>query len=348
MLHRGIKFIYAAVFAFSAVVAFLFVRGLDEDWVLGHSAVVWVLDSDDSVSGSQVARDVASFASDHRLSVAREVPDLKDPDGRRHLYLASGDPGSEAASWLGEGYPSFGRDYRTEVHPLAEIGQRDPRGFYYVFGPAGSDDALVARFKSLGLRASAHHPLSVGELTPFYADGVLVRSFLVVALAAVTMTGASVLLNAKAYGVLRLQGRSFTDILLRDLRQLASFAAIAAGAVAGAVLVLLGLYNGCAWLGLFASVTLGIAGLLVLLILATHAAVLALTFRTDVRRASRPGRVHFGLPRARPCPMARPQHRHLRCPGGAGHPGPPGQPGDVREGGRHCSHPSQRQPGRRR
>lgn len=285
MLHRGIKFIYAAVFAFSAVVAFLFVRGLDEDWVLGHSSVVWVLDADDSASGSQVARDVASFAAERRLSVAREVPDLKDPDGRRHLYLASGDPGSDAASWLSEGYPSFGRDYQTQVHPLADIGQRDPRGFYYVFGPEGSDDALVAQFKSLGLRASAHHPLSVAELTPFYADGVLAWSLLVVALAAVTMTGASVLLNAKAYGVLRLQGKSFTDILLRDLRQLATFAAIAAAAVAGGVLLLLGLYNRYAWLGLFASVTLGIAGILILLILATHAAVLALTFRTDVLRA---------------------------------------------------------------
>ncbi|MEU4730067.1 hypothetical protein [Streptomyces sp. NPDC023588] len=72
MLHRGIKFIYAAVIAFSAVVSFLFVRGLDEDWVLGHSAVVWVLDSDDSTSGSQVAGDLASFAADHVKEGATE------------------------------------------------------------------------------------------------------------------------------------------------------------------------------------------------------------------------------------------------------------------------------------
>ncbi|MFJ3976472.1 bacteriocin-associated integral membrane family protein [Streptomyces sp. NPDC090021] len=282
MLHRGIKFIYAAVLAFSAVVSFLFVRGLDEDWVLGHSAVVWVLDSDDSTSGSQVAGDLASFAADHKVSVAREVPDLKDPDGRRHLYLASGIPDSDAASWLDEGYPAFGRDYRTEVHPLAEIGQRDPRGFYYVFGPPEAADALVAEFARLGLQASVQHPLSPAELAPYYADGTLALALGVVALAAVTMTGASVLLNAKTYGVLRLQGRSFAEILLRDLRQLAAFGAIAAGAVAAGVLALLGLYNGLAWIGLFASVTAAIAGLLVLLMLATHAAVLALTFKTDV------------------------------------------------------------------
>ncbi|MFD5507670.1 bacteriocin-associated integral membrane family protein [Streptomyces sp. NPDC127051] len=285
MLHRGIKFVYAAVFAFSALVAFLFVRGLDEDYVLGHSAVVWVLDSDDSASGSDVARGVAAFAAEHKVTVAREVPDLRNPDGLRHLYLATGAPNSVAASWLKEGYPAFGRDLHTEVHPLAEIGQRDPRGYYYVFGPPAASDALVATFKNLGLRASIHHPLSFEELTPFYADSILVLSFAVVALAAITMTGASVLLNAKAYGVLRLQGRSFTDILFRDLRQLAGFATIAATAVVAGALVVLALYNGLAWLGLFASVATGIAGLLVLLILAAHAAMLALTFRTDVLRA---------------------------------------------------------------
>lgn len=282
MLHRGIKFIYAAVFAFSAVVAFLSVRGLDEDWVLGHSAVVWVLDSDDSTSGSQVARDLEAFAADHKVSVGREVPDLKDPDGRRHLYLASGDPASDAASWLDKGYPAFGQDYRTEVHPLAEIGQRDPRGYYYVFGPPEAADALVAEFAGLGLRASTHRPLSVAELAPHYLGGALAWALGVVALAAVTMTGASVLLNAKTYGVLRLQGKSFADILRRDLRQLAAFGAIAAGAVAAVVVVLLGMYNGLAWLGLFASVAAALASLLILLILATHAAVLALTFKTEV------------------------------------------------------------------
>ncbi|MEV5594273.1 hypothetical protein [Streptomyces sp. NPDC052496] len=285
MLHRGIKFVYAAVFAFSAMVAFLFLRGLDEHWVLGHSAVVWALESDDSTSGAQVARDVASFAADHRVSVAREVPDLKDPDGRRHLYLTSGDPGSEQAEWLDSGYPSFGRDYRTEVHPLTEIGQRDPRGFYYVFGPPETGDALVREFAGLGLRASVHHPLSFAELAPLYLDGVLAWSLGVIALAAVTMTGAGVLLNAKTYGVLRLQGKSFAAVFLRDLRQLAAFSGVTVGLVIAAVMALLGLYNGLAWLRLFALMSVSLAGLLVILILATHGIVLALTFKTDVLRA---------------------------------------------------------------
>ncbi|GAA2384714.1 hypothetical protein GCM10010420_03780 [Streptomyces glaucosporus] len=282
MLHRSIKFVHAAVLAFSAVLAFLFLRSLDEDWVLGHSAVVWVTDSDGSTSGSQVARVMAEFAQDHRATVAREVPDLREPHSRRHLYLASGGPRSE---WLEDGYPAFDRGYRTDVHPAAELGHRDPRGFYYVFGPGEAAGSLARTFTGLGLRAAVHHPHSFTELGPIHSGGALLRSFLVVALAAVTMTGAGVLLNAKAYGVLRLQGMSFGRILLRDLRRLAVFWSIAFAAVSVVTLVLLGLYNGLAWIGRFAALAMGTAAALGLIALAAHAAMLRLTFRTDVLRA---------------------------------------------------------------
>ncbi|MCX4906836.1 hypothetical protein [Streptomyces sp. NBC_00878] len=285
MLHRGIKFVHAAVLAFSAVLAFLFVRGLDEGGVLGNSALIWVFDSDDSVSGAQVAQAIASFSADHGVTVAREVPDVRDPDGHRHLYMAPDNRQSGAGAWLDEGYPAFSRNYTTDVHPIAEIGQRDPRGEYYVFGSPAAADALVAEFADLGLRASVSHPLSYTTLAAAYIGDVLAWSFWVVALAAVTMTGASVLLSAKAYGVLRLQGMSFADLLVRDLRQLTASWSVAAGVVAAGVLAFLGFYNGLAWLGMFAAVAASLAGLFVLLVLAAHAAVLALTFKVDVLRA---------------------------------------------------------------
>ncbi|MFD4226296.1 bacteriocin-associated integral membrane family protein [Streptomyces sp. NPDC058545] len=282
MLHRGIKFVHAIVLAYSAVLAFLFFRGLDEDWVLGHSAVVWVTDSDGSASGSEVAHVVAEFAEKQRATVAREVPDLKIPSSRRHLYLAPGGPHSD---WLEDGYPAFSSGYRTDVHPVAELGQRDPRGFYYVFGSDAAAESLVRTFTGLGMVASVNHPFSVAQLSPVYAGSALYLSFFVVALAAVTMTGAGVLLNAKAYGVLRLQGKSFGQILLRDTRQLAVFWSIAFGSVSAVTLLLLGLYNGLAWIGWFTSIALGIAAVLSLIALATHAIMLRLTFRTDVLRA---------------------------------------------------------------
>ncbi|MFE0510336.1 hypothetical protein [Streptomyces sp. NPDC058964] len=271
--------------AFSAALAFMFLCGLDETGVLGNSALVDVIDSDGSANGAQVVEAVESFSAEHGVGIAREVPDLKNPDGMRHLYLAPGGAGSTTAAWLDDGYPEFSRNYRTRVHPVSEIRQQDPRGSYYVFGSPADVDALVARFHQLGLTASTTHPLSYAELTDRYSDDPLFRAFCVVALAALTMTGASVLLNAKAYGVLRMQGMSFVGILLRDLRQLAVFWLAAAGTVAGATLVFLGLYNGFAWLGLFAAVAAVAAALLVALVLSVHAAVLALTYKVDVLQA---------------------------------------------------------------
>lgn len=282
MLHRGITFVHAAVLAYSAVLGFLFLRSLDEEWVLGQSAVVWVTDSDDAAGGSRVARVTEEFAETNRATIAREVPDLKAPHSRRHLYLT---PHGPRAGWLKDGYPAFDRGHRTDVHPMAELGQRDPRGFYYVFGPDGAATSLAHTFSELGLRASVHHPHSVSGLGATYLGSALFRSFLVVALAAVTTTGAGVLLNAKAYGVMRLQGMSFGRILLRDVRQLARFWSAAFAAVTTSALILLGLYNGLAWIGPFAVLGLGSALALSLVALATHAAVLWLTFQTDLLRA---------------------------------------------------------------
>ncbi len=286
MLHRGIRFVHAAILAFSVVLAFLFVRGLDDSGILGNSALIDVIDSTDSASGTQVVKAVESFSAARGAGVAREVSDLKNPDGIRHLYVTPGSPGSLTADWLDrKSYPAFSGNYETRVHPISEIGQQDPRGLYYVFGSQAATDALIARFQALGLTVDVTHPLSYAELTAKYTDDPLYRALGVLALAALTMTGASVLLSAKAYGVLRLQGLSFTGILLRDLRQLAVFWPAALGTVAVATLAFLGYYNGLAWLGLFASVAAVIAGLLVALVLATHAAVLGLTFKVDVLRA---------------------------------------------------------------
>ncbi|MGW3119357.1 hypothetical protein ACWDBW_19810 [Streptomyces sp. NPDC001107] len=81
MLHRGIRFVHAALSAFSAVLAFPFLRGIHENAPLGNSAPVDVLDPDDSVS--------ASFAAERGVGVARDVTDLKNPDGVRNLHVAS-------------------------------------------------------------------------------------------------------------------------------------------------------------------------------------------------------------------------------------------------------------------
>ncbi|MFJ7153284.1 hypothetical protein ACIQVT_34655 [Streptomyces sp. NPDC100445] len=271
--------------SFSAVLAFLLVQALDESQPLGNSAVVDVLDSDNSVNSAQVIQTIKAFSIKHNVVVAREMTDLKNPDGLRHLYMAPSGTSTVATAWLNGGYPEFSKNYKTHVGPISEIEHRDPRGMYYVFGSSKAAEKLGFELDRLGLVTSVTHPLSYSELAEQYADDPLWWAFCTVALAALTVTGASVLLNAKSYGVLRMQGMSLVDILIRDLRQLTVFWLLAASAVVGAALTFLGLYNDFAWLELFTAVAVTIAGLLTALVLATHAAALALTAKVDVLRA---------------------------------------------------------------
>ncbi|WP_406322506.1 hypothetical protein [Streptomyces sp. NBC_01637] len=283
MLHRGIKFVHAAVLAFSAILAFLFMRELDDQGIFGDSARVWVYASDDSVSASRVADSISDFSAERSVIVAREVPDLSNPDQVRHLYVPPGLP--EAEEWLSNGYPDFSQSFDTKVHRIGEISERDPRGAYYVFGSSSDAHELASRLSDLGLESSVSDPLSYLELARLYSNTPLFWSFCVIALATIAMTGASVLLGAKGYAVLRLQGRSSANLLARDLRQLAFFWISAFGLVAAAVLTFLGLYNNFAWVGRFSSIAGVFAGAYFLLALATHALVLALTSRVNILQA---------------------------------------------------------------
>src|SRR5262245_44809614 len=90
MLHRGMRFVHAAVLAFSAALAFMFVRSLDESEPLGNSALIYVLDTDNSVDSTKIIESISAFSETHDIAVAREVSDLRDPDGLRHLYVTAG------------------------------------------------------------------------------------------------------------------------------------------------------------------------------------------------------------------------------------------------------------------
>lgn len=282
MIPRGVKLAHVALLAFSALLAFLILRALDEEVTLGGSATIQIMQSDNSVASSEVIGMVESFADDHGVNIGNEAADLNDPGNRRNLYMAVGDPDAPSASWLADGYPGFSRDFRTEVQPLDEINRLDPRGYYVVFGTPQAADELLAQFEKLGFSGEVTPGVSLSESVQFFANGALLWCFLIVPLAAVIVIGSSVILNAKAYGVLRLQGKSFAQILLRDMAQLAAFWVRAAGVVSVGVAVCLAFYNGLHRLELFGLIAAGFLAVFTLVALAAHVTALSLTYRTRI------------------------------------------------------------------
>jgi hypothetical protein len=284
MRHYGMKIVYFVMLAVSVMLAFLVLEDLDKEPTLGETASIWILETRSSASIAQTAQMVTSFAHDHRVSVVRKIHDFRNPDHLLHLYIAAGNPGSAPASWLERGFSSFGRDIRTETHAFEKIGFPDPRGVYHVYGPLGAVEALRAEFAKLGLTGDLVLPAGLGERILRYALQPLGPAFFLAALSVVLTVGANVLLSAKGYGILRLQGMSFLTILSRDLRRLAFFWMVAAASITVITLIFLGLYNGFTRLGLFAAIAGGLAGALSLLAVITHSGALALVTRRDILR----------------------------------------------------------------
>ncbi|MFE3741183.1 hypothetical protein [Streptomyces sp. NPDC059134] len=282
MLHRGVTFAHAVILAFSALFSFLFLKSFEDQWALGHDAVVQVGESRDTSTSRAVGEALDAFARDHGVTVGRQEPDLTHPDRSRYLYLS---PAGPRADWLDSGYPAFSPGQTTLTRPLADLSDRDPRGLYYLFGDPGAVGPLIALLEEHGLTARQVRPASVEQISFAYGGGSLARSLIVIALVCVTMTGAGVLLNAKAYGVLRLQGMSLPGILARDLRRLARFWGVFAAVLALTTTALLAWYNHLAWFGLFTLLTAATAAAFTALTLATHAGTLALTARSGTLAA---------------------------------------------------------------
>lgn len=284
MLPRGVKFAHAAVLLFAALLAFLSLRALDEGVTIGASYGILVEDfGGGAASSARAIEEVESLADELDVNVAYEDRDLlQGPGSRRRLYLAIGDPDDPSGSWLKRGYPEFSRSLTTEVHPMRELRGLDPRGTYLVFGPQDSARELLATFERLGYRVTLFSQPSLLDPNAYFGQKGELESLLIMIVAVVMTVGAGVVLNAKTYGVLRLQGRSFAQILGRDMVLIAAFWVRAAALVAALVAAALFVYNGLsrpAYFGLFFAVFLAA---LALPTLVAHALALAITYRTRI------------------------------------------------------------------
>lgn len=282
MLHRSITFIHAAFLVTSAVLSFLVVRELHEVIPDDQASVLWIRDLDGTASGTDVTGAVESFAEQHRVNIALEAPDLHDPGGLRHLYLAVGAPDTPSGRWIEQGYPAFSPDFQTEVHPFAEAAHLDPRGFYYVFGPRESAFAVLDDLSGIGLGGFVAEENDVVNWFLIAQGRTLSATLTITILCGIVAVGAGVLLNSKSYGVLRLQGMSLLRIFLRDLAQLAKFWWAAALLITAVTTGFLAVYNGLAQFPLFLKVMLFYLAVLTTSAVAAHAAVLALIHRTGI------------------------------------------------------------------
>jgi hypothetical protein len=279
--NRTLTFAYVVCAVFAAVIAFLLATTAERTiYVLEDSQLVWISENDGTHDNDEVAASVQRVADDHDTSVGYIIPDVNEPSSVVHLYLAVADPASHHQQWLEDGYPAFGRDLTVTTQPISDFGEVGPNGIYLVFGDAEAESALRAALAGHGLHEAAG--TQVTQMWHYFTGGHLFNLLLVALLGSATAAGAGVLLAARDYGVMRLQGRSYLSILGGDLGKVARLSAVTLPAVAAGALAFLGVYNGWNQIGLYIPMALVFLALLAVPCLLVHAAVLGLVHTTGI------------------------------------------------------------------
>lgn len=285
MLHRSIIFIHTAFLVLSAALAFLAVQQVQEVTPDDRGTVLWVRDSDRTISSEEFTSEVEAFSEERQVNIALETPDLRDPGGLRHLYVAVGDTNLPGGSWIDEGFADFSPDFQTDVHSFSSLTHLDPRGFYYVFGPPEEAEAFREHLSGLGLYGFVAEEDQVVGWLHIVQGRTLLATLTIAALSGVVAVGSGVFLNARSYAVLRLQGMSLPQILARDFAQLAKHWLPAAAMAATGTTAFLYFYNGLAQFPLFIKVALSYVTVFAVVGLSTHAAALTLIQRTNILAA---------------------------------------------------------------
>jgi hypothetical protein len=282
MIHRGIKFAYVLIISVAAAMAFIVVRNFDEVAVSGPSYVVLISRSDAAANADRIDGVVAEFAERRSVNIGRLVPDAREPETHRHVYLAVGDPSDDSTRWLEVGYPDFSRNVRTEMHPYREMVDVGPIGYYFVYGPEGIARDFLREFEALGFAGRIDPLFSISHALGYFGQGALLWCFLVIALVVVVTVGSSVVLGAKSYGVQRLQGSGWLRIFGRDVAQIAKLFLVALVLISTATLVSLYLYNGLNQLGTYLLVAGAFLTVFLLFAVVAHLLALLLLYRTGI------------------------------------------------------------------
>ncbi|MBW3090199.1 hypothetical protein [Bifidobacterium miconisargentati] len=205
--------------AFVAVLgSFLILNALDLSAPLAVRATVQVSGPSPRVRSEETIDVISEVAQANRVNITKNVADVQDPGGARHVYVAVGNPAGGAASWINHGYPSFNTSMRTTVGRMGDLAGSDPRGTYYVFDGSATSAVDMQR----ELRDQGYSVLVKTSFLGSYAQWVIGRpvgvSLVVALLLCATLAGGFSLMNAKGYAVQRLHGAGPLVLMGRDIK----------------------------------------------------------------------------------------------------------------------------------
>lgn len=281
MLPRAIKFAYVVIVMASAMLAFITLRGHDELATAGSSFVVQIDKPNAGAGADQVASSVEDFARSHRINIGRLYDDPLDP-AERTVFLAVGDATATSSTWLNRSYPGFSPEVKLQLRPYREARTLTADGTYLVYGTGQQSLALVEMFRELGYHGTAQPVPSIGAQLKTLGTGAMTTFLLAIGLVIVVTVASSVVLNARSYGIQRLDGRSPATMVAGDFRRVLPLAAVVVVGLNLLLAVPLYLYNSLHQVGTFLRVELIIAAALTALALVVQALTVILLQRSRI------------------------------------------------------------------
>lgn len=293
MAPKSLRFVLIANWIFTCFLSFTTVMYWDEDTPLAVRAGIIVREWDQSKPAGELRSEIEQFAIERKITVGRLRDDLEGTRRGRTLYLVDGDPSVAADEWLHGGYKDFTQSLTTQVLPFSEAGDREPTGIYVVFGDYSKAVELVDYFSSQGLTVSRQFDRWSLNPKDLFLQDEQVNVLGMMMLVAVAVAAAGVLVGARTYGVKRLQGLGYGNLLLDDIRSVVVYWLSAGVLSVGMAMGILAAYNGLANIGFYLLTAFIINCVLVGTAIAAHALVLLLLMRLRVLAAVKgelPGR----------------------------------------------------------
>ena len=282
MIQRPIVLAHASFLLLSVLFGLFAAAKMIDTTPDDRGVLLFVQNSGRSVDTDDVFSPILEFAREHRVNVVFESADLRSPTEVRHLYVAVGDQRGPGGDWVEEGYGSLPGGPRTEVHELSAAAEVNPFGGYHFYGPEETATEFVETMTGLGFSSYLADEYQILDRFEAFRGSMLFNLFAMTLVCGATSIAAGVLLGSRGYAVKRLQGLSYTGVLLRDIVLLARFWVPIAVITAAGTIGSLFLSGGLDHLRLVADMAFVYLAIFVLVGLFVHAITLAAVYRTGI------------------------------------------------------------------
>ncbi|MDR1187009.1 MAG: hypothetical protein LBK95_06080 [Bifidobacteriaceae bacterium] len=226
-----VKWALAIALATAGALVFGLYQTRDESLPYGTRTVLIVESFGADMSKAEFIQTVQQTAQDRGINIYKLVADPNDFEHGRMLYAAVGDQADYQTHTKDGRYPDFAAGFNTTLRPLAELGDHDARGQYFLNAAAAVAATVAGDWAHAGIGV---HQESLGFER--IAAWILAGSQLVVP-AAVALIGLALVITfstalaSKGRALAAIHGRSRWQVFGSAILHLTNSFAIAAGAI---------------------------------------------------------------------------------------------------------------------